>query len=110
MAKFPRGIAWEAKYTRGRRISFKELSAHQEEKLLQAKRGFAYKIPDTANGGRKPFDGVFMKGDAVVIVIFGNRKFAYAIGIWDWCNEAYGSGDKSITKERAAEIGRHIKL
>lgn len=103
-------LAWEAKYTSGRRINFKELSAHQEEKLLASKRGYAYKIPDTANGGKKPFDGFFIKGEAVVIVVYGSKKHAYLIDIWDWCNEAYGSDTKSLTEDRAAQIGVRIDL
>lgn len=106
-------IAWEAKITKTNTLLFTALAVHQERDLLKAKRGaLAHKIAD--NGRlKKPCDGlVLYKALSVVVAIFWKpgEEEIYEIDIWDWVNEAYSSEEKSITRERAAKIGKRIYL
>ncbi len=101
---------WEAKFTRTSYLNFKCLPDHQEEFLLQSERAYGHKIEDSGVR-KKPFDGfVIVKGLVVFIAIFYLPRATeiYEIGIRDFLKEKYQSGKKSLTKERAREIGKLI--
>ena len=105
-------IAWEAKFSRTKYINFSCLPAHQEEKLLEAERVYGLKIPD-AGIMRKPFDGfVLYKATSLFIAIYYLPRLTevYEIPIRSFLKEKYESGKKSLSKERAAEIGKLIYL
>ncbi len=101
-------VFWEAKFVRTDRLSFAALAAHQEVNLLKEVLG--YKIPD--NGiGQKPADGfVLYRPKSVVIAIYykPGATEIYEIGIRAFVEEKYSSKEKSLTKEKAATIGRRI--
>lgn len=103
---------WEAKFTRTKYLNFRCLPAHQEEKLLKSERAYSYKIPD--NGpAQKPFDGItVVKAVPVLIAIYytPNNERVYEIPIRAFLKEKYESGEKSLSEERAKQIGKLIKL
>lgn len=102
---------WEAKFSRTDRISFKHLAAHQEEKLLKAERVYGEKIADTGVL-RKPFDGwIVYRATALFIAIYFSPRQTeiYEIPIRAFLKEKYESGQKSLTKKRASEIGKRLK-
>ena len=103
---------WEAKFSRTNYINFKCLLPHQEEKLLQTERAFSYKIPD-AGIAQKPFDGItVVKGSPIFIAIYykPGKTEAYEMPIRAFLKEKYESGEKSLSIERAREIGRLIDI
>lgn len=103
-------IAWEAKFSRTSRIPFSCLPAHQEEFLLKAERVLGGKIPDVGIA-KKFFDGyVLYKATSLFIAIYylPRETEIYEIPIRSFLKEKYDSGEKSLTKERAREIGKRI--
>jgi len=111
--KLERSFTWEPKFTRTDSIPFSCLPHHQEEKLLKSERVHSYKIPDTPNGGKKPYDGytIFDAIPVVVIIYYIPRKTeVYEIHIRDFIDESEFSARKSLTKERASEIGELIYI
>lgn len=103
---------WEAKFTRSNYINFNALPPHQEEKLLQSERSLNYKIPD-AGIGQKPFDGICMvKARPVFVAIYYKPRETevYEIPIRTFLKEKYQSGKKSLSLERAREIGNLLEL
>jgi penicillin-binding protein-related factor A (putative recombinase) len=108
-----RSIAWEAKITKKDSILYTALKPHQEEKLLKAERAYGEKIADVGYA-QKPFDGwVLVGAKAVVIVIFYKERktIVVEIPIRAWVDECYDNGGrKSLTKERALEIGTVIHI
>lgn len=105
-----KSIAWEAKFTRTNRLNFKCLSDHQEEKLLKAENAYGEKIADSGLM-KKPFDGyVLYKARSFFIAIYflPRQTEVYEIPIRDFLKEKYAGKEKSLTKERASEIGRRI--
>lgn len=110
--KYNNSIAWESKFTRNNRIRFDSLAGHQETHLLEAERCFAQKIADVGIS-LKPFDG-FVLYEALVffISIFYTPKKTeiYEIPIREFLKEKYTSGTKSLTKEKAKEIGNLIHI
>lgn len=110
--KLKRSISWEAKFSRSHRISFSALAPHQEEKLLKSMRAYGEKIAD-AGVMRKPFDGwVLFNAESYFIAIYflPRETEIYEIHIRNFVDEKYRSTEKSLTKERASEIGRRIHL
>lgn len=108
----PDTVVWEAKFTRGNTLNFNCLPPHQEEALLQSERAFGYKIPD-AGLAKKPFDGfVVVRGTVLFIAIYFLPRATeiYEMPIRTFLKEKYESGKKSLTKERAKEIGKLINL
>lgn len=100
--------AFELKLTKGGALPFNALKEHQAEALYAAKHSrIAHKIADDSVGF-KPFDCFMLKNvPAFVVVSYytrGEKKF-YMIDIDDWKKEQETSKRKSLTKERAAEIG-----
>lgn len=105
-------IAWEAKFSKTNTINFNCLPPHQEQFLLEAERSFGFKIPDTGIG-RKPFDGfVLNRATALFIAIYflPRETEIYEIPIRAFLKEKYESGKKSLSKERAREIGKVLNL
>ena len=105
-------MAVEAKITKTGRLPFSCLMDHQEEALLKAEKCLASKEYDVGLH-RKNFDiTILYKARAVLIAIFykpGDARI-FEIPIRAFLKEKYESGQKSLTKERAAEIGRIIYL
>ena len=107
-----KSIAWEAKFTRTNRLNFKCLAEHQEEKLLKSEMAYGEKIAD-AGLMKKPFDGwVLYKARSFFIAIYflPRHTEVYEINIRDFLKEKYAGKEKSLSKERAGEIGRRIVI
>lgn len=108
-SRLPVGV-WEVK--RGiTAIPFTDFADHQIRSLLKArKQRFNYKIQDVGIA-RKPFDGFTVeKSPAWCILCYPTPHgyVAYAVDVLDWYQERRTCGRKSITKERAEELGREI--
>lgn len=105
-------MAVEVKITKGNTLPFKCLAPHQEEFLLQAERTFSHKIPDVGRL-RKPFDiMVIHHAASALIAIYYKPRYAeiFEIPIRKFLDEKYNSGKKSLTKQRASEIGARILI
>lgn len=104
--------AFELKLTKEKSLPFSRLEEHQKRALYLAKhQEIIFKIPDA--GYQNPFDSFLLKGvKAYVVVMFyerGQKEF-FMIDIDDWINEEKTSKRKSLTPERAREIGRVCHL
>lgn len=100
-------IVWEVKFTRGNTFLFNKLPKHQEEWLLRAERKASWKIPDVG-AMQKPFDGMtFIKAKAMFVIVYyrKGKTEIYDMPIRVFLKEKYESGQKSLTIERAREIG-----
>lgn len=109
---YDNNIVWEAKFTRTKRINFNSLANHQEASLLQAERYFAHKLADVGIA-LKPFDGfILYKASVFFIAIYfkPGEPEIYEIPIRDFLKEKYTSKEKSLSKERAKEIGKLIHI
>jgi hypothetical protein len=105
-------IAWEAKITKSGRLPYVALAPHQEEKLLKAETVHGEKIPDVGLA-RKSFDGFTLyRATSLMILIFQSKSISeiYEVPIRIFVNEKYASKEKSLTKAKAASIGRRIYL
>lgn len=105
--------AFELKITKTNSIGYVKLEEHQKEALLHVKHSrMVYKIPDDTRGS-KPFDCFKMSSLPAFVVIYfythGEKTF-YMIDIDVWVKEEEISKRKSLTKERAEEIGTVCKL
>lgn len=101
-------VVFELKLTKGGSLNFNALLPHQLIALRAAKHNrIAYKIADDSVGF-KPFDCFHIREVPAYIVIMyytrGEKKF-YMIDVDVWDKEVKISKRKSLTKERAAEIG-----
>lgn len=104
--------AFELKLSKTGTLPFSAVKPHQRDALFHAKRNvMAYKIPDDTYS-QKPFDCFSFAGvPAFVVIMFrGKQKHFYLIDIDRWIREQNTSGRKSITEERAAEIGYRYDL
>ena len=106
---FKRTAAFELKATENDSLPFNAVQEHQVLALLQVRHHtFVYKIPDLGN--QNPFDSFMMSGaDAFVVIMFrskdvGQKEFVM-IPIEHWVAEQKSVERKSITMERAYEIG-----
>lgn len=103
-------MAVEAKITKTNRLPFSCLMPHQESKLIEAEKVLYHKEADSGVG-QKNFDiYILYRATAVVIAIYYKPRETevYEIGIRAFVNEKYLSTEKSLTKERAAIIGKRI--
>lgn len=105
--------AIEIKLCKGTSLSFSALAEHQEKALWHAKHSvLVFKIPDM--GYQNPFDAFLLKETLgmVVVVFYEPRKLceAYFIDIDAWIAERETCGRKSLTLERAREIGMRYLL
>lgn len=110
--EYNNNIVWEAKFTRTSRIAYRALANHQEESLVKAQRAYAIKLADVGLA-LKPFDGgMFYKASGFFIAIyFTYRKtIVVEIPIDNFLHEKYSSKEKSLTKQRALEIGKVIPI
>lgn len=99
--------AFELKICKGTSLPFSAVQPHQVSALLAVKNtGLEYKIPDDTMGS-KPFDCFRLFGNAFVVVMFYERSVNhfYLIDIDIWCHEVSVSTRKSLTENRAIEIG-----
>lgn len=106
--------AFELKITHTDRLPFTALREHQRDALLAvASQNFSYKIADDSRGF-KPFDCFALGGNAkafVVVQFYKPRvRECFAIRIEDWIAESEKSKPRSLTRERAAELGTRIVL
>jgi len=102
--------AFELKITQGgRALPFSAVQDHQKEALFNAHiRSIVYKIDDSGIG-QKPFDCFKLdKVPAYVVVMYYQRgcKHFYMIDIETWIREKKNSHRKSLTEDRAKEIGK----
>lgn len=94
-------------------MRFDAVKPHQINALKVAKHGkLAYKIPDVGIE-QKPFDCIFLTGlPAYVLIMFykkGEKKF-YIIDVDVYEKESIESVRRSLTEERASEIGEVYEL
>ena len=104
--------AFELKLSKTKAIPFSSVVEHQLNALLIAKHhSLAYKIPDC--GFQNPFDSFVLVGvPAYIVVMFyarGQREF-FLIDIDTWIKEVKTSDRKSLTEDRAREIGKSYFL
>ena len=90
-------------------LPFSDVQEHQENALYNAHHGhIVFKIPDS--GYQNPFDSLMMvRVPAYIVVMFhakhrGQKEF-FMIGIDEWLHEKQSSERKSLTPERAGQIG-----
>lgn len=115
-------VAYELKLTKTNSILFSAVKEHQVEGLMAVKHSFLYhKISDAPIFGGmksrftkpKPFDCFVLSGQAYVCIMFykpRRKKEFIMIDIDDWLKEVKTSTRKSLTEERAKQIGRVINL
>lgn len=107
--------AFELKIADGNSLSFSAVTPHQQDALYATKHGnLVYKIPDDGMAQR-PFDCFMMvMVPAFVVVMFHakqpDQKEFFMIDIDRWIEEATDSTRKSLTSERASEIGSQCFL
>ena len=115
---------YELKICKGTSLPFNHLADHQIEALLQASKGLFYKIPDQpvswgANtkmrfAAKKPFDCLFTsQAKAYVVVWFykpRQKKVFYRIPIQSWLNEQSSGVRKSLTENKAIELGSPLYI
>ena len=99
---------FELKIVKGDSMPFDRVADHQVEALYHASREFiVYKIPDDTIG-QKPFDCFkITRADAYVVIYFykhANREF-FLINIHDFIAEKNESTRRSLTRDRAMQIG-----
>lgn len=106
--------AFELKVSPSTSLSFKAVQPHQEAALLASKHTKCiFKIPDA--GWQNPFDSFMLAGAGAYIVIMfssktrGKKDFVM-IDIDAWMKEKESSKRKSLTEERALQIGRGCVL
>jgi len=106
--------AYELKATKGLSIGFNSVVAHQIHALRVAKNSvLVHKIPDLGN--QNPFDCFCLaKEQGFVVIMFskevpGQKNFVI-IDVDDYVNEMETSKRKSLTFDRACEIGTLHRL
>lgn len=103
---------FELKRTTNNALPFSSVKEHQEEALDAAiNRSLYYKIPDDTQG-QKVFDCFFLSNIlAYVVVSYGQklRSFIF-IPINEWKRERETSKSKSLTYERALQIGHEVVI
>lgn len=105
--------AFELKLTHTDSIPFSAVKDHQEAALLAAHTGkLFYKIPDESSG-HKPFDCFLLSAvpSFVVIMFYRRSESSFVmIPITVWLREKELSKKRSLTQERAFEIGQVFSL
>jgi penicillin-binding protein-related factor A (putative recombinase) len=104
-----KSMAFELKLEKGKSLPFSAVMEHQLIALKLAKHGkLIHKIADGIAGGQKPFDCFTLAGvPAYVVIMFYRRaqKEFYMIDVDVFINEKETSDRKSLTDQRAKEIG-----
>jgi hypothetical protein len=112
-ARLSKTFSFEAKICKGHSLPFNAVKEHQENSLYLTKHGaFFHKLADS--GHQMPLDGVFLyKEDAFVVIFWyqkpGDKRMTI-IDIDAWLEEKDKSVRRSITFDRACEIGRLFNL
>lgn len=113
---------FELKLIKGNSIPFSSVKKHQVDGLLNAVQGMYYKISDspifpgmkTRFTSKKPFDCMYIKPDQSYVVIdfyLGRAKHnVIMIRLMSWIQEGAKSERKSLTLERAEQIGTRVNL
>ena len=109
-----KSAAFELKLTKLKSMPFNKVERHQLIALYDAKYlSMFHKISDMSVG-YKPFDCFCLAGaEAYVVVMYykkGDRKYCYLIDVTAFRAEEQKSKRKSLTEERAGEIGTKINL
>lgn len=111
---FYKTAAFELKVTPTNSLPFSAVKDHQEAALYAAKHANLFvKIPDLGN--KNPCDAIgLVMVPAYVVVMFrskdaGQKEF-FLIEIDTWLREKEFSSRKSLTEERAREIGKACSL
>lgn len=96
----------ELKITKTNTFNLSHVPPHQEEKLLHS---WYHKIADNGKA-QKPLDIVFKRKEGVLVIIYYVPRASeiYEIPIRVFIEEKYVRKAKSITKQRAQEIGKRI--
>jgi len=103
--------AFELKFIKGTRaLPFSAVKAHQIRGLKLAQKKLIYKISDADMVSQKPFDSFLMQFVPAFVVImwwlpYKPKKF-YLIPVDMFVKETKQSKRKSLTQQRASEIGR----
>lgn len=103
---------FELKVARFGYLPFDAVSEHQLQNLKNSKhRKCIYKIPDDS-AGQKPFDAFVLSGVQAFVVVqyIEDSRVFYIIDVDKFAEEAEKSSRKSLTRERASEIGIAYKL
>lgn len=107
---FYKTAVFELKISDGKSLPFSDVADHQISSLYAAKHGnLVMKIPDT--GFQNPFDSFMMvMVPAYVVIMFKaqerNRKEFIMVDIDTFCEEKRISDRKSLTEDKAKEIGK----
>lgn len=106
--------AWEQKICKTNAMPFSKVQEHQLRALWLSKhKQLYYKIPDVGYD-KKPFDNFILSNSNAYVCIFyyqkrGDKDFV-VIDVDDFIKESEGSKKRSLTKERAIEIGKVFTL
>lgn len=104
--------AFELKLAKSRSLPYSAVQDHQIAALLAVKKDkLCYKIPDSGIA-QKPFDMFVLRGEAYVAVMFyerGQKEF-FLIDVDEFISERDTSTRKSLTEQRAREIGSLCEL
>lgn len=103
--------AYELKLARGNSLPFSSVQEHQVNALLVVSTGtLVHKIADC--GYQNPFDSFVLSGaKAYVVIAFnGDIKKFVLIDIQTFIQEARSSHRKSLTMERAFELGQVVDV
>lgn len=104
---------WEVKRTAGKSIPFTDFAEHQIRNLMKASHQTLHiKIKDVGVA-RKEFDGItFFRYPAWCVCCYPAQNKdgfnAYSIDIDTWYNERRTCGRKSLTEQRANELGQKL--
>jgi len=104
--------AFELKRTLEDSLPFSDVADHQEDALeASLNRSLYYKIPDDSIG-QKPFDCFYLTNALAYIVIgYGKQLKSFVfIPIDTWKHEKETSKRRSLTYERALQIGHEILI
>lgn len=113
-ARIRESFAFEAKICKEKSLPFSAVKEHQERNLYQVKHSvFNYKISDVGYD-QKPWDGFQLLNQNAYVVIFwyqhrGDRRMTM-IDIDTWMAEKEQSDRKSLTFERAIQVGKLYNL
>jgi penicillin-binding protein-related factor A (putative recombinase) len=103
---------FELKRTLEDSLPFSAVADHQEDALeASINRSLYYKIPDDSIG-LKPFDCFFLRNTLAYVVIgYGKQLKSFVlIPIDEWKHEKKTSKRRSLTYERALQIGHEVKI
>lgn len=111
--KYEQSALFELKLTHEKSIPFSAVLDHQEVALHAAKhQKLFYKISDESSGYKPADCFVLVQVPAYVVIQFYKRgcKDFYLVDIDIWLNEKRNSVRRSLTEERAAQIGKKYTL